>query len=213
MMDTLLADAKKMKADAKSLRDIGEVNGALASLEKVTAMLESALKQEGSSTDTAQVNAQLADSLGMKGGILRRAGRLPEALKAYQEGLKYESGDSYNLTNSLVLELLINPSQLPQLKARILDARNEVERQIREERRGRQWWAWADLGLLDLLCGNEVDADAAYSRFADTGARAFDYDSTISVLNELATKFGESHQDDVQGRLTRASDLLKRHKR
>ena len=180
----ILAEAKRLKADAKRHRDIDDTAGALDAMDRAIEILQKAGEPES-------VRAELADSWGMKGGILRRAGRLPEALDAYKKGLEYESGDSYNLTNSVVLRLLINPLQFHQSRAQIEDARAEVDRQ--RPVRSSQWWFWADLGLLELLSGQEDRALDAYRHFSGTGARASDYESTISVLEELSDKFAGSN--------------------
>ena len=207
MNDQMWAEIKRLKNDAKLLRDIGEADRATAALDKAIATLDVVPSQPQTPIESERIRAELADCWGMKGGIFRRAGRLADALAAYKTGLHFESGNSYNLTNSIVLELLINCSELEELKANIAAARDEVRRQV-ESYRSSQWWAWADLGLLELLCGREDQALDAYKHFATTGARASDYDSTISVLEELSAKCNQP----LRASLQRAGSLLKRLK-
>ena len=189
MIDNVLSEVKGLKNDAKLLRDIGDTDGAIANLDKAIARVEAARGGSVTPDESDRLKAQLADLWGMQGGVYRRAGRMAEALAAYKKGLEFESDDSYNLTNSLTLELLIDPTRLNELEPNVVAARDAVEKQIQKQR-SRQWWAWADLGLLELLSGHEERAIAAYKNFVATGARASDYDSTISVLEELSSKFG-----------------------
>jgi tetratricopeptide (TPR) repeat protein len=209
VIEDVLAEVKTLKNDAKLLRDIGEVDPAIAVIDKAIAIVQTAGNAATTPPQSDSLKVELADCWGIKGGILRRSGRLPEALDAYKTGLEFEFGDSYNLTNSLVLELLINPARLRELKTEIEEARAEVERQI--QHRSRQWWAWADLGLLAVLAGQEDRALNAYSQFSATGARASDFDTTISVLEELSAKLSGSNRP-MAARLERASTYLKRLK-
>lgn len=208
MIDDILTEVKRLKNDAKLRRDIGDSDGASAVMDKAIAVVNSARTDSTSSAESNRLAAELADCWGIKGGILRRAGRLQEARDAYNTGRRFETGDSYNLTNSLVLELLIAPSRLDQLKGQIEAARIEVEKQI-QSHRGGQWWAWADLALLQLLLGRQDCAEEAYRHFSGTGARASDYDSTVSVLEELSAKF-DGRNETLHASLERAVAFLRR---
>jgi tetratricopeptide (TPR) repeat protein len=190
-------------------RDIGDIEAAIVSMDRAIACLQSGDSGGTDDADSRRLRSELADCWGIKGGILRRAGRLDEALQAYKAGLSFETDDSYNLTNALTLELVIAPGRLRDLEQRIADARAEVERQV--PLRANQWWAWADLGLLELLSGREDRALAAYSHFAAAGARASDYDSTISVLEQLSAKFNGLNEA-VCVSLDRAIAFLKRQR-
>jgi len=210
MPDDVLAEVKRLKKEATLLRTIGDTDGAIAILDEAIALVKAARGGSSSSDESGRLKAQLADCYGMKGGVYRRAGRMTEALDAYKTGLKFETDDSYNLTNSLTVELLIDPTRLKELTPAIEAARDKVETQIRLHRSG-QWWAWADLGLLELLTRHEERAFDAYKNFGATGARASDYDSTISVLEELSGKF-TGNNEAVRASLDHAVDLLKRLK-
>jgi tetratricopeptide (TPR) repeat protein len=207
MIENVLSEVKGLKNDAKLLRDIGDTDGAIGVLQKAITSVAAAAAGPLSSDESDRLKSQRADLWGMKGGVYRRAGNLPKALHAYEEGLKFESGDSYNLTNTLVLQLLIDPTCLNKLKQKIEVARNEVETQVRTHRSG-QWWAWADLALLEVLSQREESAFAAYRNFGMTGARPSDYDSTISVLEELSSKFAGKNES-MCASLKRAAGFLK----
>jgi hypothetical protein len=207
MIENVLSEVKGLKNDAKLLRDIGDTDGAIGVLSKAIASVEAAGAGPLSSDESDRLKSQLADLWGMKGGVYRRAGELTEALKAYETGLGYESGDSYNLTNSITLQLIIDPTRLKELTPAIEAARDKVEKQIQSHRRG-QWWAWADLALLEVLSGREESAFAAYRNFGMTGARPSDYDSTTSVLEELSSKFAGDN-DPMRSSLERATGFLK----
>jgi tetratricopeptide (TPR) repeat protein len=131
----------------------------------------------------------LADCYGRRGGILRRKGDRQQALESYHQGRvleqdpQYRIVDSYNLTNAVLLPLLIEPGSVGRRQEEVRQTAETVEKQIRSKR-GDQWWAWADLGLLSLLSHNPARAREAYAKFADTGARPMDYRSTIKVLKE-----------------------------
>ena len=131
---------------------------------------------------------KLADHYGQLGGVCRRAGQLKSALDSYTRGAKLEQDwqldDSYNRTNAIILTLLIDPGRLPALVGEIEKTAELIRSQVDRTRRD-QWWAWADLGVLNLLVGRQHDALWAYDHFASTGALRGDYESTLTVLREL----------------------------
>jgi len=120
--------------------------------------------------------------------VCRRAGQLKSALDSYTRGAKLEQDwqldDSYNRTNAIILTLLIDPGRLPALVGEIEKTAELIRSQVDRTRRD-QWWAWADLGVLNLLVGRQHDALWAYDHFASTGALRGDYESTLTVLREL----------------------------
>jgi tetratricopeptide (TPR) repeat protein len=143
----------------------------------------------------------LADCHGRKGGIYRRKGELEKALESYRLGWdqeqKYEIVDSYNLTNALMLSVLLDPAALTAKQEEIKRAADTVERQVRSTR-GDQWWAWADLGLLSLLRRDTASwqkAQAAYEQYALAGARAPDFASTIGVLQQCHDQLAATAPD------------------
>jgi tetratricopeptide (TPR) repeat protein len=133
-----------------------------------------------------ELRKELADCYGMAGGLYRRLEDYENSAQMYRQGKEYERDDSYNLVNSIVVPILQHPEKLEdeETKHEIHAARKIVEEQVKEKRR-RQWWAWADLGLLCVLADDVEGAVNAYDKFKETGARAQDYESTRAVLDTL----------------------------
>ncbi|WP_322756595.1 hypothetical protein [Frankia sp. Cas3] len=141
-----------------------------------------------SSTLSRSLVAHLADAYGMLGGIRWRHGNLTGALHSYEQGRHYEQDrryaieDSYNLTNSLVLQILIAPDMLSVKHEEIDKAYDAVLHQAAGNRR-RQWWAWADCALLAVLAGRPEEALGAYAQFRNCNPRGSDYRSVLRVLD------------------------------
>jgi hypothetical protein len=215
--ERLQDEIRRLKNEARLLRDIGQTDRALSMIERAHSLLETPQpvqtvdgRLESDDAVSSSVKAERANLWGIRGGILRRAGRLEEARAAYRQGRELEKDDTYNRTNSIYLDLLIGPATPRTLEKEIRDARDKVERQIRAQR-SRQWWAWADLGLLEMLLGRQQQADEAYRNFEESGARASDYDTVLSVLESLWAKFRESNEP-VQHEFERVMARLKRMK-
>lgn len=130
----------------------------------------------------------LADHHGQLGGIYRRADLLNQAKKHYAEGADIERewnlDVTYNRTNHLVVSVLLQPDRVPELAPEISSVAETIGRQVLRDRRN-EWWAWADLALLNLLSGRPADALWAYHRFTGTGPRRRDYESALSVLLDV----------------------------
>jgi hypothetical protein len=62
-----------------------------------------------------------------------------------------------------------------------------------------------------MLLGRQQQADEAYRNFEESGARASDYDTVLSVLESLWAKFRESNEP-VQHEFERVMARLKRMK-
>lgn len=187
----------------------GEFDQALAALRQVIEPLEAALASLAAPSAPGpddrrakrnEVARQLADGYGRLGGVYRRRGDLDQALDSYRRGRTIEQDprygvlDSYNLTNAILVRLLLEPGSLAGDQDEIREAADTVDRQIRSERRD-QWWAWADLGLLSLLCGRRERAAQAYEQFTAAGARAADYESTIAVLRQCRERLAAAAPD------------------
>ena len=79
---------------------------------------------------------------------------------------------------------MIDPTNLEEKRPEIQEGIKKIEEQVQGKRRD-QWWAWADLGLFNVLMGNDEAAFNAYGHFTELGARAQDYESTLTVLSQL----------------------------
>ncbi|HEX5271853.1 MAG TPA: hypothetical protein VFW33_15250 [Gemmataceae bacterium] len=140
----------------------------------------------------------LSEYYGKRGGILRRMDDIPAAIESYRRGDALEQNSdygpvnsTYNRTNLVVLPLFLRPETLAARQDELRRVAAFVSAQTGDPKdrnsnapRSGQWWAWADLGLLSLLTGSPALARDAYDRFADTGARATDYKSTVSFLED-----------------------------
>lgn len=153
------------------------------------------------------IAVQLADFWGILGGVYRTQGddHLSEAIKAYDEGNKYESSkrfnilSSYNRVNRLVVRILKDPQLLsdpqplvpdiegPEQKtmSQLLDeAGTEIERQLTAGRSDRAW-ALTDLAMVRLL-GDLPKVDIALHDLDESTANdIFPYESTLKVIREL----------------------------
>lgn len=204
-----LAQVAPLIDRAKLLRSQQQLEPALRFIQQAVDGLQSALtSHDAVGVDSSEVRRRLrgelahklADCYGIRGGILRRQNLLADAAKSYELGAAIEQDpqfgivDSYNLTNSLLLKVLAMPETLNSDASTIARARDMVALQVTDKRRS-QWWAWADLGLLSLFSGEVEQARHAYHNFQSNGARAADYDSTISVLRQSYERVHDTHPD------------------
>lgn len=213
-MSSVLEEVRALKEGARTDTLRGKYNEALDSLKTAIDLLSSEL--ENAEEDPRELAIQLADCYGMAGGVCRRMGNLDESIKMYDTGYKYESNrsykisSSYNLTNRIVIRILKDTDNLITLKTTIKEAAEIVQKQVERKRR-REWWAWADLGELYLLCGESKEALRAYEMFTHSGAREPDYESQISVLNELASVL-KSVNASVSEAILKAIEYLEKAK-
>ncbi len=141
---------------------------------------------------------RLSDYWGRLGGIYRKADMTEEAVEAYRHGMEiekeYRLDDSYNRTNWIVLQVLDDPARLPDLRDEIEDAIALIQVQVEGPRR-KQWWAWADLGLLCHLDGRVREARQAYQRFQMVGARSADCRSVLDVVSSVRARVAPSEPE------------------
>jgi hypothetical protein len=187
---------------------------ALSMLAEAIAIARADLENSTSGERRAQLATELSDCFGMVGGVERRwayesegderALHLKAAIRAYDNGFTFESNseygiaDSYNRLNRLLVRLLIRPDALYSDDVVILDPeipavnlRREFEEAsifIREQltgtRRG-NYWALADLGLVEVLLGRSPAA-VAYADFIALSPPDFAYVSALAGLRPLA---------------------------
>ena len=187
---------------------------ALATLAEAIALarptLQAPLAEQA--VQVAQGAAELSDCFGLCGGIERRwadettgeerLAHLTAAALAYDEGYQYESDprygifNSYNMVNRLVVRLLLAPQALdadaptvlpglPPLHLRFeFDrAADAIRQQVAGPRRG-DYWAWADLGMIEVLTLRNAP-EAAYAQFLGLGPPDFAYASALATLRPL----------------------------
>lgn len=192
-MNRIFSTVNNLKEEAKFHRDFDDFGQAHEAIKKAIDALEPEYErvkgqtQPGIQEYKKDLMRQLADTYGIKGGLYRRQGELEQSEEMYREGLTYEQEldeDSYCLSNSIVIPILRDPRNLEKQRGDINRALGTIQHQVTTTRAD-QWWAWADLGLFNLLTGHSDAALRAYEQYELTGARRQDYDSTISVLADL----------------------------
>jgi hypothetical protein len=189
--EQLLAHAERVRDRARTLTDAGRHDDARELLGDLATQLADALGAGDDDRRNNEVATALADTYGMLGGVETRAGDLRAATAVYARGREIEQSerygivDSYNLTNAIVLGILQDPPSLTTRGDELSAARATVRTQVGGPR-GRQWWAWADYGLLCLLSGEDAEATRAYNQFVVGEPTPSDYDSVTRVLQRLA---------------------------
>lgn len=216
-MKNILGEARQLKEEARTYIALAQkANGkeqrdslfkeALDVLQEAIEILKDELDnlkevQEKNSLLEAQCSdlaAEMADCLGIAGGTYRKWGLLPEAIKMYDQGCLYEEDStyliqsSYNMVNSIVLRVTEDITSLTSLKKRIETAIHVVRKQINSSRE-KDWWAWADLGLLYVLSEADELAIEVYRKIKDLGAKEDHITSISSVLKQLGLQIEESY--------------------
>ena len=183
---------KLHKEEAKDLRDDGDLEGAIATLDEAVAMVEASPLSPGVSSSAAVPDSEkalashLADCLGMIGGNCRRLNRLDQALAYFARGRRYEEDErldvnsSYNLVSAITLPLEMQTRTASEQQDLLQRAVAAIERQVKGARRTDRW-AWADLGQCQLLLGDFDSAARSYGRVRDLG----DSDTVHSVVTVL----------------------------
>ena len=211
--------ADRQRSQARVLTRRGDLERAGQILVQLIETLRPSLagdETEGSApaTSRAALAGALADAYGMLGGVEWRQGDLTKALRAYEEGRALEETDdlaitdSYNLVNSIVVSLLLRPSEVNGLQHDLQVAISEMRAQLEGERRD-QWWAWADYAVLLLLTGDTDQAFDAYARFESCGPTLTDYQAVLRVLRDLADALG-TVDADMEASVWEAADYLSR---
>ena len=219
-LEKILKQVSSLKTSAQTNSEFGDYDDALKDLDEAIAILTPTFK-ELEAMDSEEVKqyepfpfkfaVELADCYGMKGGNHRRKGELEKAEEMYMEGstfeVNYNIPETYNRTNTIVLQLLRDPVRHEALRPIIQSARDIVGKQL-EGKNKNKWWAWADFGLLNLLSvtleesgrpsegsehpvGYRKAAHDAYVEFKNNGAGKQNFESTVNVLEQLKGRFEE----------------------
>jgi tetratricopeptide (TPR) repeat protein len=165
----------------------------------------------------AAVWADYAELFGMRGGVLRRLGRLLDALESYRRGAEIERrwnlAATYNRGNAVKLSLISGESTVADAREDLLALRNSIETTLTNDPVAAQdAWMWADLGDTQLLLGDYLAAADAYREFI-AKARTDSPTTMFSVLYEIAAALRNNHDPDVgrvAGDLDRVVKLLRR---
>ena len=111
--------------------------------------------------------AELVETLGSRGGILRRLSDTNGALESYQQGaaieMRFVPSSTYNRTNAVKLALLAGRSSLAALHDEITALEQALALQLQDAKAADAGWRWADLGDCRALLG---DVDGAATRLS-----------------------------------------------
>ena len=227
-MSNILDEVANLKASARSHRDFEDYPAAETDMKKAIELLRaehqrardrlatvqgcaSDMAEEGRLTPSRfelQVAEQLADCYGSLGGILRRAGRLKEAIVQYDNGYAVEVDNvyglvnTYNTINRLVLRLLVAPRIISaplelspeernavggcEFGVELDEAARRLETQLTSIRRNDPW-AQADLVMISALRGPDSDARLALKNLDSMSPPVNVYASALSVMEALSS--------------------------
>jgi hypothetical protein len=187
---------------------------ALTMLQEAIAIARAELNESSVPQHRALMAAELSDCFGLIGGVQRRwadettgaerSSHLKASIRAYDEGFAYEADpqygivNTYNRVNRLVVRVLLAPEALTAASTVAIDpditplnlvteldsAAAAIREQITGPRRG-DYWALADLALLEVLLGNRPAA-LAYADFIALSPPDFAYASALAALRPLA---------------------------
>jgi len=200
--------ASQLKQDSRDFRDKGDYASAEATLTEAIALLTpvveqltKTVKQNNQSAELRQsvhdAADELADLQGSLGGILRRQGRLFEALAAYRKGAELEQDAcyaidaTYNQVQAIVLTVLTQPDLIHARDDAIhaeIDRVSKALLNILKFARPRDSWARSDLGLLLTLKGDEAGAETEWRRLDKLNPIRDVYQSGLSALKDIRAK-------------------------
>jgi hypothetical protein len=204
----LVVRAKRERIDVRQTRDRwntsgasperdNEFEGSLTRLQLLIATLKSAQNEcsEGS-LRKRDLSSQLAETFGALGGLYRDWDKLGEAVAAYQKGAGFERevkkagglSGSYCLVQSLVNQVLLecrSGNGLVTLKDSLSAARQELVKQLSDDRRGDPWLQ-ADIALVTQLF-DPARATDEWEAFEDLLPSSDAYRSAATVMNALFT--------------------------
>ncbi len=217
-------DEKDLALDA---RDSGNTTEALRLIDRAISCLKGLWEQKGEAIDSAGANASpeerdlveaLAETYGVKGGILRSSQDPVNAYHAYDDGLRFEQHEarkvdnSYNLVQSLINRVLAEPSKTgalaPEWKVdskdmwqELEEARGALQQQLATGR-GNDPWAWADMITVQVLLASKDPSigrqrvENAYSQFENLRPKPRVYESTLRALEDLKRCLEQVAEDE-----------------
>ena len=204
--------AKVQRKRGEALRDAGREPEAIKAFEHGRDLLIEAGQFLGSA-DSEQAATDMAETLGAKGGMLRRLGDQyhNDALQAYKEGAEIERkhglSSTYNRLNEIKFRLLTGSETLDALAPRIEALARFIEDKLKTDTKlSDTGWPWADLGDCRALLGDLNGARTAYTAYIDK-ADIQSPETTLDVLNELLEALGK-HGDPGAVNLQHAVETL-----
>jgi tetratricopeptide (TPR) repeat protein len=214
MMKDQIARALADKELARDARESKNLEEALTLIEAAAKQLDGLWEQNGESIDNAGPNASpderdlveaLAETYGVKAGILRSIGQPEKAVGAYDRGLIFEQhparkvDNSYNMVQGLTNRVLVAPNLVGAKEWKVLkrdmwealeNASSELQRQLRTSR-ANDPWAAADMIMVQILLAprdppkGERQVDDACSYCESLRPKPFVFESTLRTLNDF----------------------------
>jgi tetratricopeptide (TPR) repeat protein len=182
-----LRDRQRLDRAADAMRDAIKI----LEDERARRIVSASSGGEPAPQDVRELSVQLADCYGSLGGILRRDGKLQDALEFYRKGKELEQDEAYRINNTynqlqwLILRILLAP-QFDQLtRDELQKVLQTLRRQIATDRQ-QDPWAYSDVGLLCTLLGDRAGAEAAWDRMDAVNPISGVYSSGLRVFEELA---------------------------
>lgn len=199
-MKQALENAKQLRIQARERLGAQQLEEALLLLDQAIDVLQAENLEK-----SVELYRDLAESYGMRGGVLRRLRRRKEAIQSYVDGAKHEqdeefgTDDTYNLVNSVVLPLSEAPSLLDddEYRMRLLSSVRQLRRQIRGTR-SNDFWAQADLARCLVLLGNLEEAKACIDRFVQLPGSNDGYATTVQALRELGEALASADRPEAK---------------
>jgi len=154
---------------------------------------------------------ELIETLGARGGMLERLGRLEDAAESYEEGALLEERfalpSTYNRLNAVKYSLLCGTGRLRDFETKLRELADHLDKNLRADKSfSDSGWAWADLGDCLALLGESEKAREAYSSFVSK-AEIKSPERTLDVLRQIASSLEKSADPDAS-RLKAAIDML-----
>lgn len=161
----------------------------------------------------AQKAADTAELLGMRGGILRRMGKLKEAMRSYRSGAEIEERlklpATYNRANAIKLALIANVQTVGQSHDELVALHSALNHRLSNDvEAADDAWLWADLGDVRLLLGDHAGAESAYLTFDDK-ARTSSRKLTLDFLGQIVEALN-SHDDPDAERIAASVASIKK---
>jgi hypothetical protein len=232
-MPTIFDTIVDLKTKAKNRRDLDRYDRAAGFVQDAIALATSELR---TLEFRAKMASELADCYGLLGGIERRwalvanasekhvGEHLRKSVAAYDAAWSYESGDygvssSYGMVNRLVTRVLADTNALTEgyvtnLGEGIepvavgLELERACEKIEASKRAESDYWAAADLALVQLLLGRG-DPAGAYSKFIEKSPPDYALNSALDVLGPLSDR-NLAVKEDLQNAIKVLSACLAR---
>jgi tetratricopeptide (TPR) repeat protein len=213
--EALLREVRDLKRRSRTLRDQGDYESAGKLLRKAISLLDDPVRSSEQNlspgipapAEVRDMATELADCWGSLGGVLRRkadeclrigkeaesSSTLRDAITAYKNGANLEQNDyfrianTYNLIQVVIISILTSPDLLTsdEIKNQLRNAQRIIDRQIATSR-SRDQWAYSDLGLVELLIGDELKANESWDYIDGLKPPSNVYTAELLVLESLS---------------------------